>query len=65
MTPALTCKELVEIVTDHLEGALPAHERARFEAHLAECDGCATYLEHVRTTIALTGRASARPAAAG
>ena len=31
----LTCQELVELVTDYLEGALPAAERARFEAHLA------------------------------
>ena len=34
----LTCRELVELVTDYLEGALPESERARFEAHIAGCD---------------------------
>jgi anti-sigma factor RsiW len=52
----LTCQELVELVTDYLEDALPAGTRTRFEAHLAECDGCMTYLDQMRRTIALTGR---------
>ena len=40
----LTCRELVELVTDYLEDRLPAHERARFEAHLGECAACAAYV---------------------
>ena len=44
----LVCREFVELVTDYLEGTLPAAERARFEAHLAECDGCTGYLEDIR-----------------
>lgn len=52
----LSCQELVELVTDYLEGALPPDERARFEAHIEPCDGCRTYLEQIRTTIELTGR---------
>ena len=52
----LTCVELVELVTDYLEGALSPRERARFDAHLAECDGCQAYIEQMRTVIALTGR---------
>ncbi len=52
----LSCQELVELVTDYLENALPAEERARFEAHVEPCDGCSTYLEQMRTTIQLTGR---------
>lgn len=44
----LVCQEFVELVTDYLEGALPESERARFEAHVAECDGCAGYLEDMR-----------------
>jgi anti-sigma factor RsiW len=55
---ALSCQELVELVTDYLEGVLTPAERARFEAHVAACEGCAVHLEHVRTTIAVT-RASA------
>ena len=51
----LSCRELVELVTEYLEGALPEGERARFEAHLANCAGCETYLEQVRATIALVG----------
>src|SRR6266542_3248172 len=52
----LTCRELVEIVTDYLEGALPAKQRIEFEKHLVMCDGCAIYLEHMRWTIELDGR---------
>jgi anti-sigma factor RsiW len=52
----LSCQELVELVTDYLEGALPDEERARFEAHVGPCSGCAEYLEQLRTTIALAGR---------
>ena len=46
---ALTCKEIVEIVTDYLEGALPAAEAAGLERHVATCPGCAEYLEQMRT----------------
>jgi anti-sigma factor RsiW len=45
------CQEFVELVTDYLEGALPDDQRARFEAHLAECDGCTGYLEDMRRLI--------------
>lgn len=50
----LTCQELVELVTDYFEGKLPPEQRARFEAHVAECPGCQIYLEQMRTTIVLT-----------
>ena len=50
----MTCQELVELVTDYLEGALPREEAARFEEHLAACPGCEFYLEQMRTTIAVT-----------
>jgi anti-sigma factor RsiW len=51
----LRCIELVEIVTEYLEGGLAPEQRVRFEAHLAGCDGCTTYVEQIRTTIALCG----------
>jgi predicted anti-sigma-YlaC factor YlaD len=54
-TSELSCRELVELVTDYLEGALDASEQARFEEHLAICEGCRSYLEQMRTTIAVTG----------
>jgi anti-sigma factor RsiW len=50
----MTCQELVELVTDYLEGALPPEDVARFDAHLAACPGCETYLEQMRGTIAIT-----------
>jgi predicted anti-sigma-YlaC factor YlaD len=53
---ALSCREMVELVTDYLEGALSEVERARFDAHIGGCDGCTAYLEQMRTTVRLTGR---------
>ncbi|MGH2659614.1 MAG: anti-sigma factor family protein [Actinomycetota bacterium] len=53
---ALTCKELVELITDYLDGALSERDRFRLEDHFAVCDGCAAHLEQMRTTIELTGR---------
>jgi len=52
----LTCRELVELVTDYLEGALAPVEAQRFEAHIDHCDGCRAYLDQLRWTIALTGK---------
>lgn len=52
----LTCRELVEVVTDYLEGAMPPVERARFDDHLRRCAGCRAYVDQMRRTIELTGR---------
>ena len=52
----LPCQEVVEMVTDYLEGALPAADRRRFEAHLAVCPHCTEYLAQIRETIRLVGR---------
>jgi predicted anti-sigma-YlaC factor YlaD len=51
----LTCKELVEVVTDYLEGRLSPAERVRFEEHVAFCSWCRTYLDQMRETVRLTG----------
>jgi predicted anti-sigma-YlaC factor YlaD len=51
----LTCREVVEIVSDYLEGALSDELRARFDQHLATCEGCTNYLEQMRETIRLSG----------
>jgi len=50
------CRELVELVTDYLDGVLPAHERAGIDAHLARCEGCTAYVGQFRATIALIGQ---------
>lgn len=47
----MTCKELVELVTDYLEGKLQAIDMARFEGHIATCEGCTAYLDQMRRTI--------------
>ena len=49
----LSCQELVELVTGYFDGALPPAERARFEAHVADCPGCDRHLAQMRTTIVL------------
>jgi anti-sigma factor RsiW len=54
--PEMPCRELVEVITDYLEGALPDRDRVRFEAHLAECDACREYVAQFEQTIALSGR---------
>ena len=51
----LTCRQMVELVTDYLEGRLDDDERARFEAHIAECDACTLYIEQMRMTITALG----------
>ena len=51
----LSCQELVELVTDYFEGALPEELHARFDEHIAHCTGCSTYVEQMRLTIAATG----------
>jgi anti-sigma factor RsiW len=55
----MVCQQLVEAVTNYLEGALPEAERRAFEDHLSECDGCRAFVDQVRTTIALSGRIDA------
>lgn len=46
----ISCREVVEIVTGYLDGALSAEDHARMEAHLAACPPCGTYVEQIRTT---------------
>jgi anti-sigma factor RsiW len=52
----LVCQEMVELITDYLEGALTRSQRRRFEAHLAGCEHCTEYVQQMRATIRLTGR---------
>lgn len=53
----IRCRELVELVTAYLDGVLSAQERRHVDNHLAGCDGCTAYLEQIRATIELLGRA--------
>ena len=58
----LVCREFVELVTAYLEGTLPEGDRARMDAHLAECDGCAGYLEDMRRLVGSLHEAPEPPA---
>lgn len=54
--PEMPCQELVELISDYLEDRLSPVNRTRFEAHLADCEACRTYLEQFRQTIRALGR---------
>jgi predicted anti-sigma-YlaC factor YlaD len=54
--PHFTCQQIVELVTDYLEGALSPSDIERFEEHLRVCDGCAYYVDQIRVTIDAVGR---------
>ena len=55
VTEEMACNELVELVTDYVEGRLPPRDVSRFESHLAICEGCRNYLEQMRETIDALG----------
>lgn len=52
----MTCRELVELVTDYLEGRLPEATKQALEEHIAACDGCTAYIEQMRLTLVALGR---------
>jgi anti-sigma factor RsiW len=54
--PSLSCREMVELVTDYFEGALSPADRTRFETHIAGCDGCTAYLRQMREMLDLLGQ---------
>jgi anti-sigma factor RsiW len=58
--PEMPCEELVEVVTAYLDDALSDVDRQRFEGHLAICTECVAYVEQIRATIVMTGRAGAQ-----
>jgi anti-sigma factor (TIGR02949 family) len=61
----MMCQELVEVLTEYLDGTLSAHDVMRLEAHLGVCDECRDYLEQFRTTITVTRRVDAAALPAG
>jgi Putative zinc-finger len=52
----LTCAEVVELVTEYLEGGLTTDDRERFEEHIGFCGWCLIYLDQMRETVATVGR---------
>jgi predicted anti-sigma-YlaC factor YlaD len=61
----LTCREVVEVATDHLEGALPAAAVDRLVRHLTGCAGCRAYLEQLRLAIRLLSLIGGRGPSSG
>jgi len=57
----VTCREVVELMTDYLDGALSATDLERFERHMHGCDGCRAYLVQLRTARSLIGKAAYEP----
>ena len=55
----ISCQEVVELVTDYLDGAMAPEDVARFDHHLSLCDGCVFYVDQIRMTIEAVGRAGA------
>jgi anti-sigma factor RsiW len=57
----MTCRELIELVTEYLDGALPGDDRMRLEAHLAECPYCEEYIAQLQRTVAVLGQLPPEP----
>lgn len=57
----MTCREVVELMTDYLDGALSASDRAKFDQHMQGCDGCRAYLAQLRIARRLMGRIASEP----
>jgi predicted anti-sigma-YlaC factor YlaD len=51
----LSCQEIVELVTEFLEGTMDSPLQAAFDAHLAKCDGCTEYVDQIEATIRIAG----------
>ena len=54
MNTEFSCQEMIEVVTNYLDDALPPDEQQRFERHLSYCAGCNTYVDQIRETIRQT-----------
>jgi anti-sigma factor RsiW len=57
----MKCREVVELMTEYLEQTLSPADRARFEEHIAGCDGCRAYLEQLRATRKVMGNLAQDP----
>lgn len=57
----MNCRQVVELMTDYIEGFLSSVDRARFEEHIAGCDGCRAYLVQLQTTRKIMGKLADEP----
>jgi anti-sigma factor RsiW len=56
---AISCADALELMTDHLDGALAPADAQRMRAHLEGCEACGVYLDQLRETIGLVGETRA------
>lgn len=58
----MTCQQLIDFLTDYLDGQLPLSQRVAFELHLTLCRECRAYLHNYKTAIAASKSAFNAPA---
>jgi anti-sigma factor RsiW len=51
----IPCREIVEIITEYIEGTLSRRDRKRVARHLAGCGACTEYLAQMRRMIRAVG----------
>jgi hypothetical protein len=51
-----TCREVVELATEYVEGGMTPSQMTRFEMHLNFCEGCLTFVDQIRAAAAMAGR---------
>ena len=54
MSHEMSCKELVDLVTDYIDESISDEVRAKFEQHLTECGYCNAYVKQMHLTVKLT-----------
>ena len=52
---ALVCRDAVALMTSYIDGELDSRDRARLEAHLADCPHCSEYLAQLQITVDALG----------
>jgi anti-sigma factor RsiW len=57
----IACRDVVEVVSDYLDGGLAPDLREGLEMHLVICDGCDSYVDQMRKTILISGRLGETP----
>jgi predicted anti-sigma-YlaC factor YlaD len=55
MSAPYTCQQIVEVVTEYLDGGLETSDRVAFERHVAICPPCRGYLSQIRWVSRVAG----------
>jgi anti-sigma factor RsiW len=62
---SLVCKDVVEMVSEYLDGAMSPTDRARLEQHLLVCPPCTAHVGQMRSTLEQLAKLRASPPDAG